>query len=330
MIEFIKKLRDLSREESLKNAFKGALLFPNTVKSFALFLGLNLILSPIIAPLLAPVMLKNAKDKVKAMGVKSQTIEKLAPNKNVYFRGDDLLSQMHLLISKPHVALYFMARPLGGYSFGSVQANAKKNKLLYLIPIKNEHVVTKGWDGDDISLKDVVESFSGKSIKGKDIKEDFNISSKVISDILEIHEIVHCNDEQKNYITLEKEVDSDYKALRCVSNSDYKVAGNESKKDIITFYFNLRASNVSAGSHDVALMLDAKLNGTVVPKVEEADEANEQAKKFLNGRAKENEISDLARKRVGFYEAAMKYFMKPEVYVAPSHSVPVIEFKMKG
>ena len=157
-------------------------------------------------------------------------------------------------------------------------------------------------------IKDIINTFSNKRLNTKD---EFDVSAQDISNYKLIHEIIHCDEKQRNMTPMEAETDSDYHAIKTIiKNKDAKA-----KEYFIKFFFNLRAIDPSRDIHDVTLMLDSKLNNTPPIRKDFIQSANDDVYLFLNHNYRPNEkyTHPLTKKRLKFYRKAKTFFTKPAI-----------------
>jgi hypothetical protein len=184
----------------------------------------------------------------------------------------------------------------------------------------------------------MVFTVSGMQVFHSEMRKDLKIDMKALSQMIIFHEMRHCSPENDALPAQGAEADADIQAFRQIEKL---YPGSE----VPRAWMYLRAMNLWEYKHDVALYLDADLNGKPMPSYEDGKAAGKELLKRIDDfldkgwfdsttrdeRVKavntllddrENPLSPLAQERARLYLDALTYLTGQPMRV-PGALVPV-------
>lgn len=278
--------------------------FGETKASVSLIGGLGgLAFSILATPFAAKFFYPTAEEVVAQEGLNPKIVQELAPGQKTHV----MEGWMSVFSFNPNLPIFQAA-----YAFLSPNASAR-------------HADSFSYSGTCTVRLDLQERFSPKEIVEKslgnvNVRDDLPVTRDEWRLHILFHETRHCSNANHYDMTaLEAEGDADFHAIQALSS-------NPEMPKFALFY---RAATTPSfnSDHDVALYLDARLNGDPIPSTPAIKEANKIAGEFFEatkGKKALPALSPLAARCLELYIQAHDYFTaKPEIKETPKVKAPI-------
>lgn len=250
-----------SQKSFLRKAFNltaRAAFFPFGEKKVAVpFFG-GLAFSILATPFAAKFFYPTAEDVLEQEGLNPKIVQELAPGQKIHV----MEGWTSVFSFNPNVPVYQAA------------------SAIFFPNASARHADSFSYSGTCTVRLDLRGRFSPKEIIEKDrgiddVRRDLPVTREDMRHHLLFHEIRHCsNVNHYNMTDLEQEGDADLQALQALFS-------NQEMSKFILFWRAAQKPSFD-NDHDVALYLDARLNGKASPSTHNIKEANKMAGEFLD------------------------------------------------